>query len=441
MMLKGGKNKKIRHIIIGCCLSASATIAYKYNINVIVLLSTICYVCYAMLQPVESSIFFVAMAIPNTRVLGMFDISASIMICALTACRMLLMNKYKIKRSLMICLTLFMVVSFQFCFRPSGITYGIVFPLKMILVLLYFHEFISFLPARRNGIIKDTCDYLLCGAVVLLCLSVLLSSYVRLSVIKNDSNILAIEMAFIVAAYCVLYLTQAYVTQKNFFVVCGICSVIIFATGSRMGWLLLAIIFAITMIMNFHHLNKMLIPLFLLLIVGCIVLSSDIGNSVVSTMVERSNAMSSRGDVSNGRFDLWTSYYTVLTSDWLNALFGIGGNYSAYGIESVAHNFVLEDWASYGIIGIVILLFVYFPMYKSVKRSASEGNKARLCAWLPLCVPIVGGLTLHGLTSIPNTLMLFVGMIIACEKKGAQKSLTKVESNALVGRAEVQRIC
>ncbi len=433
-------NKKVKNIIIGCCLSAVATIAYSNKLDVLILLCTICYVCYAMIQPIESSVFFVALAIPNTRVLGWLDISASIMICAFTAFRMLLLNRWKIKRSLVILLMLFMIISAQFCFRPSGITYGIVFPLKMILVLFYFHEVVAFLPEKKTSVVKDTCDYLLCGAVILVCLSVLLSSSARISAIKNDPNILAIEMAFIIAVYCVLYLVHGNITQKNFLTIWCVCAVVIFATGSRMGLLLLAMVFAFTVIMNFHRLGKLLLPIMVVFIAACLVLSSEWGNSVVNTLLNRSDAMVSRGDISNGRFDLWTSYYAVLTSNWVNTLFGIGGNYAAYGLDSVAHNMIFEDWASYGVIGVTILLFTYFIIFKNVRGCSLRGIKTGIFTWLPLCVPIIGGLTLHGLTSIPNTLMIFVGMMILCEKRSEQRIAVGAES-ASTQKAKVGMTC
>lgn len=409
-------NNKAKKIVLGCSLSAAATLAYFYNMDILVLICTLCYVCYALLQPIESSLLFIALSIPNTRVLGWLDISASVIICAATAFRILLFNRGRAKKALVVLLMLFIVISAQFCFRPSGITYGVVFPLKMILVLFYFHEIVAFLPREKTSVIKNTCDYLLCGAIVLVGLSVILGSSSRISAIKNDPNMLAIEMAFIIATYCVLYLKYAIVTQRRFIVIWCVCAAVIFATGSRMGLFLLAMVFTVTLVMNFRQLGKLLLPIMIVFIVASLVLSSDWGNSVVNTLVNRSDAMVSRGDISNGRFDLWTSYYGVLTSNWLNVLFGIGGNYAAYGLESVAHNMIFEDWASYGIIGVLILLLIYFAIYKNIRRHSQIKEKTCIYVWLPLCVPIVGGLTLHGLTSIPNILMLFVGMMIACEK-------------------------
>ena len=94
-------------------------------------------------------------------------------------------------------------------------------------------------------------------------------------------------------------------------------------------------------------------------------------------------------------------------------LFGLG-NYTYYGIEEMAHNFLIEDIAGYGLIGVMLLYTTYIIIYRTLyKNSMSKGKKQRIVLYqlLPFFVPIIGGLTLHGMTSIMNTTMLFIGVL------------------------------
>ena len=120
----------------------------------------------------------------------------------------------------------------------------------------------------------------------------------------------------------------------------------------------------------------------------------------------RTAVLEQNDDVSNGRFDIWNQYINTFNNNPILWFIGIG-DFKKHGIEMMAHNFLIEDIANYGIVGCTLLYSCCILTYRKLKRRFSSKNSYYLL--LPFFIPIIGGITLHGMTNIINISMLFIG--------------------------------
>ena len=405
--------------IIGAFLSALSAFFYiPDTFSLTSLLCTLLYIIIAMKKPIEQRFFFVAIAIPNTRALCIGPISGAICICALTVCLDFLRKgrKYSISGLVFI----YFVYSFQLLFR-SGVNEGLIMPLKMCLALFFFDSLSSNRNIRDNSFVygfKASLS-LLIGIIFAFIASVFnLESIGRLAVAGNDSNILAVEIAFVVAYLCVFYYSSNVLKQYIFFTLLGSLCLVSLLCGSRMGLLLIVFSLISSVLLNISRMNKSIC-----LIIGSVILlfflaTSDIGRTAIALLRYRSELLELQGDSSNGRFDIWDQYIGVLNDNPIRWFLGLG-NFKNYGIENQAHNFLLEDIGGYGIVGTSLL---YFTIYKILRRQFIGQNIAlsysrRIFNYLPILIPIIGGITLHGLTSIINLTMLYIGTLALSKSK------------------------
>lgn len=121
------------------------------------------------------------------------------------------------------------------------------------------------------------------------------------------------------------------------------------------------------------------------------------------------------GDISNDRFNIWVDYFEAFRDNADVLLFGTS-MLSNFGLEIVAHNFVLEQIASYGIIG---SLFV-FSAYCCAFRDMEEGQifktqtmvRRTIADFSPLLVLLSASFFSHTLLGIPQTTMLFISIVL-----------------------------
>lgn len=384
--------------------SAGTTVTY--------ILSAI-YVIYAASLPLNKQLCLIALALPNTKALNLFGVSAAICICAVSA----VFNLGKKKTGVVIAFSmLYLLYSLQFLYRFSDTSIGVIMPIKTVVNIFFFSMLSNdvVVVSRSREIGYEAAVFLLGGI-----LSAVVASFIktgfsgRFAVVGNDPNMLAVESAFTLAvfsSFCFKYRTLPLSRYLTYAAALGLVTLF---CGSRMGLLLYAIVIACSVLLNPKYLGKSFVVIGILAIGVVAFLVSGIGQTMLDALMTRTSVMEQNDDVSNGRFELWALYIATMTAQPMLWLFGLG-NYTYYGIEEMAHNFLIEDIAGYGLIGVMLLYTTYIIIYRTLyKNSMSKGKKQRIVLYqlLPFFVPIIGGLTLHGMTSIMNTTMLFIGVL------------------------------
>lgn len=234
----------------------------------------------------------------------------------------------------------------------------------------------------------------------------------RFTFSKNGENVLGIICA-VMAINLLVILLEKKITNRFMIKVLTVLLIGIgFMTGSRSFMLALTIgIIGIVIMLILHlqmgRLLKIIIFVFVAFIGAFILIkTSDFVNSYWNSIMYRITKLQSV-DVSNGRYEIWKEYFDAFEKNpkylWFGGL-AVGTN----GIQLVAHNMIIEQIAAYGIVGSVILIPLYFTVFKRIAyESASK------CVWhsykiVPLVVLFVASMVSHTLLGVPQTMMLFI---------------------------------
>lgn len=86
-------------------------------------------------------------------------------------------------------------------------------------------------------------------------------------------------------------------------------------------------------------------------------------------------------DLSNGRYDLWSQYISNMISN-KNFLFFGAGDYTIIGASlnneiKIAHNFLIEDWVTYGAVGLLLVTMTYVIFIKNYIGPKREALKLK----------------------------------------------------------------
>lgn len=404
---------KYGSIFFCAVLSALSVICTAKGITVLSTTITLIYAFWVGTRNNEEFLPLLALAIPNTRSLEAFGVSGVVLACAIFVIIRLLVQ-HKIETKIFGLGMTYLIYSLQFFFRFEDVKIAIVMPLKMVIVLWCFMIIASelsstYFTSRYYIFINNS---MLIGIIAAVFASLVSTGGgSRLSVVENDPNMLAAECAFILSVYCVAYFKKGLSTIQ--FLVGVIISVFIgLMCGSRMGILLIAVVIIISIVLNLKSVNRTTALLLIVTVAALIFVFSNAGQRTIMALQRRNNVLLAQDNFSNGRFELWKEYIAVLNSSCFLWFFGMG-SYVYYGISSMAHNFLIEDIASYGIIGTFIIYIAYLVIFKTVSdKGVVKLYKQDIYTILPFFVPLFGGLTLHGMSSTPNLFMLFAGILI-----------------------------
>ena len=403
-------------LIIGIIATVLCVLLGVNDLDILASIVTVFLALYSIQKSPIERLYLVFLSVPNTRAMEAFGVSGAVCICAVGSL-ILILKYHKLDKKIFCLLVLFLLYSMQYIIRFSDYTLGIVMPLKTIFVVLFFYLISDneLLYKKPLKVLYGASLYFFWGIVTAFFASILLNNNLgRFEVVNNDANMLSVEVAFLLSAFCVLFFRFNMLSQKKFITIAIILSIICVLCGSRTGLILLAIVLLTTVIFNIRKFSKMFLFAVILLIALIIFLISPLGRDVVSVLVYRSKALASQGNILNGRETIWNSYISIFEENKYLWLLGMG-SYSYYGLTYMAHNFLLEDIALYGILGVMILYGAYIMIFKKVINNMlyeMGRSKTYLYALVPFIIPIIGGITLHGLTNIPNTVMLFWGAVI-----------------------------
>lgn len=121
-----------------------------------------------------------------------------------------------------------------------------------------------------------------------------------------------------------------------------------------------------------------------------------------------------RGDISGSRFNLWIQYYELLITNIKYLLFGVGSSMDIlnnYGIDQVAHNFIIELIVDFGILGTLITYFLFYNLKNIIIGEHIKGFKIKhFIALMPMTVLLVLSLTRHS----PLNISFIIQFTISC---------------------------
>lgn len=384
------------------------------------LILTIIYVLYATRLPIESQFVLIAIALPNTKALNIMGVSGAVCVCAVSS--LVNYSKKSVSKAVLLLAFSFLIYSLQYYYRFSDFTLGVIRPVKTFMNLVFFS-----MMSRDVNVLKRTSEIGFKGAIGLFwgivsaaVATVLKNGFSgRFSVVGNDPNILSIECATAMAIFSLAFFEYGSLKLPKYIVYFGVLGLVVLLSASRMGLILFAFVVLSSIFLNPKKLGRASVLLVLLVLGISVFLASDIGQNALDSFLTKHYSLVQKDDLSNGRLNFWTNYISVFNSS--PGLWWIGmGDYRYFGIENQAHNFLLEDIANYGIIGLFTLYLAYFLVYRATYRNASflaGVRNTRVFQLIPFLIPIIGGMTLHGLTNIIDTTLLFMGVLCMVHRK------------------------
>lgn len=420
-------------LFVGIVLSMGCILFEANQLNAFSTIGTFLLVLYSVKKSNIERLYLAALAISNTRAMEFFGISGAIGVCAVGAI-ITILKKRTINTKIFCISILYFCYSLQFILRYQDFTNGLIMPLKTVFIIWFFY-FIS----NDDSLFENPINVIYCTSRFMFfgILSAVFASWsigmndARFSVVNNDSNMLSVEIVFLLSVYCILYFRFSVVSKVEFLLATVLLSIICVICGSRTGLVLLAVVMLTAIIFNINRVDKTIAFAAIMIVALVAFVSSSVGRGVINVLVDRSAALASQGNILNGRNSIWNLYISKFNETKYLWLLGMG-SYKHYGIEYMAHNFLIEDIAMFGLIGIIMLYGMYIMIFKNAVKNIlfqSYYGKTKIYTIIPFTIPIVGGMTLHGLTNIPNTLMLFCGAMVIAIGKIQKKPTKRVNSN------------
>lgn len=225
---------------------------------------------------------------------------------------------------------------------------------------------------------------------------------------ESGQNVLGITCSVIAVLYAVEILRTKIDIEKL-----GITALLILVgilTGSRSFLLSFAIGLSMLLIGIVRHVNsESFMRMTVFCLSGLIVLSILIVfvpavGDYFSTAIER--VVSPRnGDISNERFDIWKDYFIAFSNNPKLLLFGTS-KLTNYNLDIVAHNFLIEQVASYGLIGCIPISIMYAISMNVIRRNCVAIKQSLCVAAAPLVTLLAASCFSHSLLGIPQTTLL-----------------------------------
>lgn len=403
---------KLQYIVMILVATASVSVGLYAGQadNMIIRMAAIILPVFACLfLKSEDTLLLVGMLLPANRVLTLGGCSVLILVVFVTVLREIFKESFWISKEILFASFVFLLyVCITSWFE------GLFGAAKIILMLFYFINILRRIDMGR--LFAKLVGSIVFGITVSSFMNILITAsgkdgVSRFRIGDNGGNILGIECGVLAICLLVLLLQKL----ENTFLVCvelALLLLIGLMTASKS--FLLALVVGGLWILFFSILKstatQMKIIMFgiLGLIVAFIVLfmTGDTFASYCMQMIHRI-VSPSRGDISNGRFEIWNQYFEVFRNHPKYLWFG-NLNYLLFGIEWVAHNMVIEQIALYGIVGSVILTYLYARVFKELNQSNQCRYKITGMAAAPLAAFLVVSMASHTLLGFPQTLLLFV---------------------------------
>lgn len=375
----------------------------------------------AMILPHEKLLLFVMAILPLNRLISIGSVTAPVCVMLIGVIRHIIKGKIlRISRRFFV--TFFMLIVYGILAMIWGESQ--VLPvIKMGVMLLFYVWEMQYIKRNDNDIYVDCVVYMSLGCVVSTALALLFApeslreNVVRFTASINGSqNVLGILNA-VCCLHCYYILTRfrGYNKVKLIFLTVGLL-ISGFMTGSRSYLLAVGVGFFSFILYDIlsakmSRIIKVCLS-FVFLGLGAFILfnRSQLVHHVVASFLYRFNKYAHK-DISNGRYALWKEYFTAFRNNpkylWLGNM-----EYDEVGIHNVAHNMIIEQIASYGIIGSIIIVALYAYTAADIKYFAGcKSLKRSFAAFIPTIAFLAASMFSHTLLGATQTALLFIGYI------------------------------
>lgn len=157
-------------------------------------------------------------------------------------------------------------------------------------------------------------------------------------------------------------------------------------------------IFLMGIYVLWQFLNKKLIKgaVFTVIAVVALLLVLSMDNSPVATVLNRLTSAQSLSDLTTSRSDVYALYIGEITDNWLTFLFGKG--MAADALYRDPHNIYLEIFYYVGLIGLILIIALYFSAFRSASRMTADAPKQHFLAkYSALAVCLITYFVLQGI--------------------------------------------
>ena len=302
--------------------------------------------------------------------------------------------------------------------------------IKIIVVLLFFIFYTDCKDIQSSYVkyvLFCSIGCLLSAGIALLVNPSSISDASRFTLSGSGENVLGILCAIMAVNILVIVLNNKVDKKLICLFIAALLCGIGFLTGSRSFLLAIAmsivgIIVMLIIKLEMRKLFKIGLIIAVATVAGLFIFkSSDFINNYWNQIMYRITKLQGT-DVSNGRYTLWKQYIAIFKEYpvylWLGGL-GMGD----YGLHLVAHNMIIEQIASFGIIGSVIILSLYASVILIIEKYSYSYIKLFTFSSIPLVVLLGTSMVSHTLLGIPQTTMLFICVFALFTSKKMEETI------------------
>ena len=297
-----------------------------------------------------------------------------------------------------------------------------VFLLIKTIVLLYFIWICVLKPNVSCARVYDLLQYMIIGCIITILFSWMFNFYLLNGLRWGISEATGINNTAILTGItftiCLLMVMRCRGNKKIFWLGLIISGSACGLTGSRTGFLLIgcSLLWIFVYIFLYGDMNK---KLKIVLLAVCLIslgiavfaMSESIRNTIfymLSKTLEPKN-----GDISNGRFELWGEYLKRWKDNILWIILGCG-TYTNMGMDTMAHNMIIEQLVQFGLIGNGILIYLYYIIYKKMDLLWKDKRNKKSHPYTRIIVIniLIAGMLSHVFIGLNNTMLFWIGIIL-----------------------------
>lgn len=423
-------------IILGIVVVFLAQLTEIKDFNIGIYMAYIIIILWSIFTSPKNILLMTFFLLSDNRILDIAGISIQLILMLIYLVKFRLIKSSKIYSDIL----LISVIEIIYCFIYH--TYGINEVLqgfKFAVVILFYTLLLTESDLLNKETYKSLIKISVIGVVSSIIIAILLNPVSLLNgrfAISEDSNwnLLGILSAFLFAHAILMYFYEETNKNKIFLVYSILMIICAMVTTSRTA--LIVVLFSFVWIIMFigkskKTTNKKFVTIVCIFILMFLIFTGIIKISFLDKLIDRITNPR-QGDISNGRFTLWTQYISYLISHEKVLFFGNGnplveGIIVASDTESlVAHNLFIEQIVTYGIVGNIIIASMYVVSYKTIKHKYLEDYSGNIRMHkrylLNIILIFIAGMFSHLLTSVLVTSELYLGIIqyivLASNEKG-----------------------
>ena len=410
-------NRKTIFILLTAVLIAQ--ISETYNIPSFKLVGAALIIFYSIFADEQTILYMLMFIMPTNRLLTFWGVSVNLAVIAIFFVKYFTGKEKNNSKLLLSCL-IFFLYTVNYFFRYSSAS-EMLEAIKTFMLLFFCLEIYTKRSEKLLDLYKNSVMFLSIGLISQVLLSVITNPSIqtlkRLALSNSsNSNALAIICSYAIAQIVVMWNSKSIAKKNNLFVLFVLIGLIGFYTQSRTFLINFAICMAWLILPRcrkyFPETIKGWAVVFLVVIgiYGLLNISDGIISERMWGAINRF-LEPPRGDVTNGRIEIWNLYMEKFKNDITVLLFGVGIDYNRMGIPMMAHNAVIEQIAAFGLIGSFFVFASYWKVARLIiKKLLDSYSFSGYYNILPILIVLSSGMFSHSFMSINTTLQIFLGI-------------------------------